>query len=181
MCLPWANIWEYFLLKFTFWKPVCFILNVHSGCSGFLETREVNFSLYKTDAGLHHSAFTLGWELQGFYGPGGFWHSAVTFPRGSLQAVRAHGTLNFMRGHDSHSPGCHVWRSQRRWGLTESSLPNSLWRKSAHSPSDSLGDEHCSITGPSPDEYLFSSTLLLSLLPHSLLSSDSSRTLAKPL
>lgn len=106
-------------------------------------------------------------------------------------------------------PGCHVWHSQRQWGLTESSLPNSLWRKSAHSPSASLGDEHSSITGPSPDEgpgltpiiphsaltyrsahvllpwlsvlsmYLFSSTPLLSFPLHSLLSFDSSKTLAK--
>lgn len=141
-----------FYLNLHFESLVCFILNIHSLCSGFLETRDVNFSLYKTDAGFHHSAFPLAWELQGFYEPGGFWHSAITFPWGSLQAARAHGTLNFMRGHDSHSPGCHVWHSQRRWALTESSLPNSLWRKSSHSPSDSLGDEQCSITGLSPDE-----------------------------
>lgn len=71
-----------------------------------------------------------------------FWHSAITFPQGNLQAVRAHGTLNFMRGHDSHFPGCHVWQSQGWWGLTESSLPNSLWRRNVPSPSDALLEDH---------------------------------------
>ena len=157
----------------------------------------------------HHSVFPLGWTLRVFMDLEGFWHSVITFPQGNLQAVHTHGTLSFMRGHDSHSPGCHVWHSQGQWGLSESLLPNSLWRKSTPFPNDSLPEDHCSATAFIPDErpgltqvalildshlgthnhcqgYLyflcawFYQHPLLSFLPDSLLISDSARTLAKP-
>lgn len=143
MRLPWAIFWKY-LLKLTlhFGSRACLAPNVHSLCSSLPETGEVNVSLPRAQTPeLHHSASPLDWETQGLYGPWGFSHWAIAFPQGNLAAARAHGSLNFMRGHDSHSPGCRVWHSQRRWSLTESSLPNSLWRKSALSPSASLPEE----------------------------------------
>lgn len=39
----------------------------------------------------------------------------------------------------------YVWHSQRRWGLTESSLLHSLWRESLHSLSASFLLDHCNI------------------------------------
>lgn len=188
---------------------VCLIPNVHSLCSDLQETREVNFSLHDIGTQPPPRVFPLGWTLRVFMDLEGFWHSAITFPRGNLQAVHAHRTLSFMRGQDSHSPGCHVWHSQGQWGLSESLLPNSLWRKNTLFPNDSLPEDHCSaitfIPGERPgltqvalilDSHLgthnhckgylyflcawFYQHPLLSFLPDSLLSSDSSRTLAKP-
>lgn len=82
--------------------------DISSLCSGLPEPREVNVSLLRQGRGPSPPGLPSRLGTTGFLWTLRVWRSVITFPKGNLQAEGAHGTLNFTRGHDSHSPVCYV-------------------------------------------------------------------------
>ena len=195
---------------FTFWSLACLIPNIHSLCSGFPETREVNFSLHeiKTQPLPHCLPSWLDtteflWTLRGFHtqpspswgetykqweitGLWALWENMTPIPQAAMSGIHR-GDRAWWSPHCPTACGGKVLLPQAILSQRTTATPPPL-------PDEEPGLTHVSLILDSNtgvhihcQGYLyflcacFYQCPLFSLLPDSLLSSDSSRTLAKPL